>query len=93
MTLCPTRTVRTIGAKMTMNTIGKSHNRPNSTIGSRRFCLREGLNRNSRIANGSTRRKLTRVCRSETCDSVQHRVFVLQKFLHLPVFFLDDASL
>ena len=29
--LFPARTVRTIGTRMTMNAIGKSHNRPNNT--------------------------------------------------------------
>ena len=56
--LSPARTVRAIGARMTMNAVGKSHKRPNKTIWSKAFRLFTVLNLNSRIANGSTRIKL-----------------------------------
>ena len=56
--LFPARRVRTIGMRMTMNAVGKSHNVPNNRIRPGALWLVMGLFRDSRIANGSTRIKL-----------------------------------
>lgn len=58
--LCLAWPVRTSGARMTMNAVGKSHKVPNNRIRPIAFLLVIGLFRPSRIANGSTRTKLMR---------------------------------
>lgn len=58
--LFPARTFRAIDIRITMNTIGKRHNKPNTKVRSRTFLrLRAlGLFIIARIMNGSTKRKL-----------------------------------
>jgi hypothetical protein len=56
MTPFPERTFRTIGVKMRMNVTGRSHNKPNSTMGKSSWKPR--LFTSSRIMNGRTRAEL-----------------------------------
>lgn len=56
--LLPARTLRRIGIRMRINTVGKSHNTPNKRRRPGTFCSVMVLLTDSRIANGSTRTKL-----------------------------------
>lgn len=56
--LLPARTLLTIGMRMRINAVGKSHNTPNKRRRPGTFCFVRVLLTDSRIANGSTRTKL-----------------------------------
>ena len=56
MILFPAPMSRTTGIKVIMNRIGRSHKKPNNAMG--KPSLKFRLFTNSRIMNGSTRRKL-----------------------------------
>ena len=56
MMLFPARTYRTIGIRMLVNIIGKSHKIPNNGMGKPSWKFR--LFTHSRIMNGITRKKL-----------------------------------